>query len=143
MTSVSTIMYIDKLDDVVNKYADTYITNKIKMNSINVKSGTYIDFNKENNMEDPKFEVDSHVRISKYKNIFADGYAPNWHEDVFVIKKKNKFVGTFFGKILDKTNQKEFRIEKVINGKGDRLHVKWKDCDNSFNSLIDQKDIVI
>ena len=57
--------------------------------------------------------------------------------------KKKKFVGTFFEKILDKTNEKEFRIEKVINGKGDRLHVKWKDCDNSFNSLIDQKDIVI
>ena len=88
MTSISTIMYIDKLDDVVNKYTDTYITNKIKMNSINVKSGKYIDFNQENNMEDPKFEVDNHVRISKYKNIFANGYAPNWREDVFVFKKK-------------------------------------------------------
>ena len=133
MTSISTIIYIDKLDDVVNKYTDTYITNKIKMNSINVKSGTYIDFNKENKKQYFKFEADNHVRILKYKNIFAvkNGYAPNWYEDVFVIKKKKKIVGTFFEKKLHKTNQEEFRIERVINGKGD------------FNNWIDQKDIVI
>ena len=132
MTSVSTIMYIDKLDDVVNKYTDTYITNKIKMNSINVKSGTYIDFNKENKKQYFKFEAYNRVRILKYKNIFAvkNGYAPNWYEDVFVIKKKKKIVGTFFEKKLHKTNQEEFRIERVINGKGD------------FNNWIDQKDIV-
>ena len=132
MTSVSTIMYIDKLDDVVNKYADTYITNKTKMNFINVKSGTYIDFNKENKKQYFEFEAYNHVRILKYKNIFAvkNGYAPNWYEDVFVIKKK-KIVGTFFEKKLHKTNQEEFRIERVINGKGD------------FNNWIDQKDIVI
>ena len=90
MTSISTIMFIDKLDDIVNKYSDTYITNKIKMNSINVKSGTYIDFNKENKKQYFKFEAYNHVRILKYKNIFAvkNGYAPNWYEDVFVIKKK-------------------------------------------------------
>ena len=133
MTSISTIIYIDKLDDVVNKYADTYITNKIKMNSINVKSGTYIDFNKENKKQYFKFGAYNHVRILKHKNIFAvkNGYAPNWYEDVFVIKKKKKIVGTFFEKKLHKTNQEEFRIERVINGKGD------------FNNWIDQKDIVI
>ena len=132
MTSISTIIYIDKLDVVVNKYTDTYITNKIKMNSINVKSGTYIDFNKENKKQYFKFEAYNRVRILKYKNIFAvkNGYAPNWYEDVFVIKKKKKIVGTFFEKKLHKTNQEEFRIERVINGKGD------------FNNWIDQKDIV-
>ena len=98
MTSVSTIMYIDKLDDVVNKYADTYITNKAKMNSINVKSGTYIDFNKENKKEYFKFGAYNHVRILKHKNIFAvkNGYAPNWYEDVFVIKKKKQICGNVF-----------------------------------------------
>ena len=133
MTSISTIMFIDKLDDIVNKYSDTYITNKIKMNSINVKSGTYIDFNKENKKQYFKFEAYNRVRILKYKNIFAvkNGYAPNWYEDVFVIKKKKKIVGTFFEKKLHKTNQEEFRIERVIIGKGD------------FNNWIDQKDIVI
>ena len=112
MTSMSTIIYIDKLDDVVNKYTDTYITNKIKMNSINVKSDTYIDFNKENNMEDPKFEVDSHVRISKYKNIFADGYAPNWHEDVFVIKKKTNLWERFLGKYWIRQIKKNSELKK-------------------------------
>ena len=40
------------------------------------------------------------------------------------------------------TSQKEFRIEKVLNKKGDKLYVKWKGYDNSFNSWIDKKDIV-
>ena len=101
MTSVSTTMYIDKLDDVVNKYADTYITNKTKMNFINVKSGTYIDFNKENKKQYFEFEAYNHVRILKYKNIFAvkNGYAPNWYEDVFVIKKKKNCGNVFWEKI--------------------------------------------
>ena len=83
------------------------------MKPVDVKSSTYIDFNKQNNKEDPKFEVGDHVRISKYKNIFAKFYTPNWPEDVFVIKKvKNtvpwayvisdfngeKIVGTFYEK---------------------------------------------
>ena len=52
-----------------------------------VKSGTYVDFNKENNKEDPKFQVGDHVRILKHKNIFAKDYTPNRSEEVFVIKK--------------------------------------------------------
>ena len=48
---------------------------------------TYIDFEKELNAKDPKFKVGDYVRISEYKNIFAKGYAPNWSEEVFVIKK--------------------------------------------------------
>ena len=47
------------------------------MKLVDVNSGTYIDFDKKNNKEDPKFKVDNHVRISKYKNIFAKGYIPN------------------------------------------------------------------
>ena len=53
-----------------------------------------------------------------------------------------KIVGAFYEKELQKTNQKEFRIEKVIKRKGDKLPVKWKGYDDSFNSLIDKKDIV-
>ena len=56
------------------------------MNPIDVKSSTYIDFDKKNNKEDLKFNVGDHVRISKYKNIFAKVYVPNWPEDVCVIK---------------------------------------------------------
>ena len=66
-------MYIDKLTDIINKYNNTcYRT--IKMKLVDVKSNTHIDFNKENNKEDPKFEVGDHIGISKYKNIFATAY---------------------------------------------------------------------
>ena len=85
-----------------------------------------------NNKENPNFKVGDHVRISKFKIIFAKGYVPNWSEEVFVSKKaKNtvprtyiisdfngeEIVGTFYEIELQKTNQKEFKVEKVINEK--------------------------
>ena len=121
-----------------------------------VKNNTYIDFEKEVNNKDPKFKTGDHVRISKYKNIFAKRYMPNCCEEVFISKIKNtipwtyvindlngkEIIGTFYEKELQKTNQKEFRIEKVLKRKGDKLYVKWKGYDNSFNSWIDKKDLV-
>ena len=65
------------------------------MRPLDVSSGTYIAFNKENNKEDPKFEACDHARISKYKNIFAKLYAPNCFEDVFVIKKVNNYCAVY------------------------------------------------
>ena len=121
----------------------------IKTKPIDVKSNCYAEYNVDSNDKDHKFQVGDHVRISKYKNIFAKGYAPNWSEEVFVISKiKNivlwtyvindlnveNIIGTFYEKELQKTNQKEFRIEKVIKRKGNKLYVKWKGYDNSFNS---------
>ena len=119
-------MYIDKLDDIVNEYNNTY-HRTIKMKPVDVKDNTYIDFKEKFNDKDRKFKVLDHVRISKYKNIFAKGYTPNWSEEVFVIKKvKNtvpwtyvindlngeEIIGTFYEKELQKTNQQEFRFEK-------------------------------
>ena len=69
-------MYIDKLDDIVNKYSNTYHS-KIKLKPEDVKSSAYNDFHKENNKGDPKFEAGGKVRTLKYKNIFAKGYVPN------------------------------------------------------------------
>ena len=86
MTSVAKNVYIDKLDDTEDKYNNTYHTT-IKMKPIDVKDNTYINTNKETNDKDSKFKVSDRVRISKYKNIFAKGYTPNWSEEVFVIKK--------------------------------------------------------
>ena len=101
--------------------------------------------------------VGDYVRISKYKNILAKGCTPNCSEEVFVIKKVKSTVpwtwvisdligeeifGTFYEKELQKTIQKDFRVEKVIIRKGDKLYVKWKGYDNSFNTWIDKKDIV-
>ena len=127
------------------------------MKPVDVKNDTYIDFEKEVNDRDPKFKVGDHVRISKYTNIFAKGYMPNWLEEVFVIIKiKNtvlwtnvindlngeEIVGKFYEKELQKTNQKEFRTEKVIKRKGEKLYVKQEGYVNSFNSQIDKKDLV-
>ena len=90
------------------------------------------------------------------KIFFAKGYTPNWSEEVFVIKKvKNtvpwtyvindlngeESIGTFYEKKLQKTNQQKFRIEKVIKRKDDKIYVKWKGYDSSFNSWIDKKDL--
>ena len=82
---------------------------------------------------------------------------PNWLEEIFIIKKiKNtvpwtyvindlngeEIIGTFYENELQGTSQQEFRIENVLKKKGDKLYVKWKGYDNSFNSWIDRKDIV-
>ena len=66
------------------------------MESIDVKSTTYIDSSEKVNDKDPKFKVGDIVRISKYKNIFAKGYGPNWSEEVFVIKKVKNTVDIYY-----------------------------------------------
>ena len=153
MTSVSKNVYIDKVDDTVNKCNNTP-HKTIKMKPVDVNSSIHIDFSKENNKESPKFEVSDNVKIPKYKNTFVKVCVPYWSEEVFVIEKvKNtvpwayaisnlngeKIVGTFYEKELQKTNQKEIRDEKVIKRKGDKLYVKWRGYNNSFNSWIDKK----
>ena len=102
------------------------------MKPIDVKDNTYIDCIKEDRDKDPKFKVGDYVRISKYKNIFAKGYTPNWSEKVFVIKEvKNtvpwtyaindlnseEIIGTFHEKELQKTNQQVFKIKKSLKEK--------------------------
>ena len=84
MTSISKNVYIGKLDDIVNEYNNTK-HRTTKMKPIDVKDNTYIDFGKQVYDNDPIFKVGDHVRISKYKNIFAKGYTPNWSEEIFVI----------------------------------------------------------
>ena len=148
MTLVLKNEYIDKLDDIVDEFNNTY-HRTIKMKPVDVEYNTYIDLKKEVNDKYPKFKNGDHVRISKYKNIFAKWYTPNWSEEVFLVSKiKNtvpwtyvindingeEITGTFYEKELQKTNQKEFRIEKVIRRKDDKLYVKWKGYDNSFSS---------
>ena len=86
MTVVLQNVYINKLYDIVQKYNNTYhSTIKIKL----VMLSTYIDFNKENNNKYSEFKIGYIVRISKYKNISAEGCPPNWSEEVFVVKKVN------------------------------------------------------
>ena len=144
------------LDDLVNKYNNT-VHRTIKTKPIDVMSDSYTEYNEDSDEKDPKFKIGDHVRISKHKNIFAKGYTANWSKEVFVISKIRNTVpstsvisdlngelitGTFYEKELQKTSQKEYRIEKAIKRKGDKLCVKRKGYDNSFNSRIDKKDIV-
>ena len=124
MTFISKNVYINKLDNIVNEYNNTYHRN-IKMKPVDVTDNAYIDSvelhsNKKVNDKDPKLKVGDHVKISNYKNIFPKGYTPNWSEDVFVIKKvKNtvpwtyvindlnddEIIGIFNEKELQETNQ--------------------------------------
>ena len=156
MTAISKNVYFDVLNDIVNKYNNT-IHRTIKMKPIDVTDDYFAEYNEEFNKKGPKFKLGDHVRISKYKNIFAKGYVPNCSEEVFIVNKiKNtvpwtytisglngeQIIGSFYEKELQKTNQKEFRIEKTLKRKGDQLHVKWEGYDNSFNSWINKNDIV-
>ena len=154
MTSISKNVYIDKLDDIVNKYNNIYHST-IKMKPVDVKSSTYIDFSNEVNDKNPKFKIGTTVTILKYKKqkamlqiglkkflllqklkMLFRGHM------LLVILKAKKLLELFFEKELRKTNKKEFRVEKVIKRKGDKLYIKWKGYHSSFNSWIDKKDIV-
>ena len=86
VTAISKNVYFDVLDGIVDKYNNTY-HRTIKMKSVDVGDDSFAEFNKESNKINPKFKVGDHVRISKYKNIFTKGYAPNWSEKIFDIKK--------------------------------------------------------
>ena len=156
MRAVSKSVYFAVLGDIVNKYKNpVHRTTKIK--SIHVTSDSYAEYDEDSNEKDPKFKVGDRVIISKQKKKIAKGYTQIWPEEVFVVSKiKNTFPwtyvisdlngkpvnGAFYEKEFQKTNQQEFRIEKVIKRKGDKFYVKWKGYNNSFNSWIDKKGIV-
>ena len=86
MISITKNLFIDRLDDIVNRYNNTYHST-IKMKPVDVKPNTYIESSKEINNKNPKFKIGDAVRISKYKNIFAKDFTPNWFEENIVIKK--------------------------------------------------------
>ena len=112
------------------------------MKAVDVKDNTYID---KVNDKDPKFKVGDLVRSTKYKNIFAKGYSQNWSEEVFVIKQvKNTVPCTMISmmkKLLEHFMKKKYKrlIKKNLGQKkqlkkGDKLYVKWKGYNSSFNS---------
>ena len=101
LTSVSKNFYTDKLDDLVNKYNNTYHST-IKRKPINLKSSTYADSSKGISDKDPKFKIGNNVTISKYENASAKGYTPDWSEKDFVIKKvKNTVPWTYVSNDLN------------------------------------------
>ena len=160
MTAISKNVYFDVLDDIVDKYNNT-VHRTIKMKPIEVTDNYYAEYNEDpSNKKDPKFKVGDNVRISKYKNIFAKGYTPNWSEEVFVVSKIKNTVpwtyvisdlngepisGSFYEKELQKTSQEKFRMEKVLKRKGDKLYVKWKKFlkEKVINYMSNVKDTII
>ena len=96
------------------------------MKSADVKVGTYSDYDDQHNTKDPKFNVGDHVRSQKYKNMFTKGYTPNGLEEVFAITKVKKILYlehtlSVIEKEMQKTSQTEFRVEKAIKRRCDRV----------------------
>ena len=126
-TDTSKKVYIEKLDAIVNKYNNTY-NKAVIMKPVDVKDNTYIEFGQKSK-DKLKFQVSDHIRISKYKNIFAKGYTPNLSGEVSVIEKVKisvpwiyiisdlngeELVSTFYEKELQKTSQEELKTKKVL-----------------------------
>ena len=95
MTAISKNVYFDVLDNIVNKHKNT-VHRAIKIKPIDVTGDSYAKYNENPNEKDSKFKVGDHVRISKYKNIFAKGYTPNWPQELFskikLVKLKIEFL---------------------------------------------------
>ena len=130
MTNVSKNVYFNVLNDIVDKYNTAYYRT-IKIKPIDVKSDSFPEYNEESNEKYPKCKAGDHVRFSKYKNIFAKGYAPNESEEIFVINQiKNTVPWTYViselhgEEIIGSFYEKEFRIEKVIKTAEKKLNVK-------------------
>ena len=145
MTAILKNVYFNVLDDIVNKYNNT-VHRSIKMQPIDVTDDSYAEYNEDSNIKDPK--AGDHVRISKYQNIFAKGYTPNWSEEVFVVSKIKNAIPWIYvirdlnGEEITGSFYEKFGIEKVLKRKGNKLYVKWKGYDNSFNSWSDTKDLI-
>ena len=156
MTAISKNIYFDALDDIDTKYNKT-VHRATKVRPIDVTSDSFAEYNEDSNKINPKFKVGDHVRISKYKIFLLKDMLLISPEEIFIISKiKNavpwtyvisdlngkEIAGSFYEKELQRTNQKEFRIEKILTRKGDKSNVKWEGYNNSFNSWINKKDVV-
>ena len=136
MTSISKNVYIDKLDDIVYKCNSTVAI--IKMKPVDVKLNTSINSAKKLIIMILNLKL---VIFREYQNtkIFLKKVTLQIPLKKFLWLKKLK---TLFTKNnCKKTNQKEFRVQKLMKRKSNKLHVKWKGYDNSFNSWIDKKDL--
>ena len=120
MTAISKNVYFAVLDDIVDEHNNAY-HKTIKMKPVDVWDDYFAEYTEKSYEKDPKFKVGDHVRISKFKNVFAKGYTPYWSEEISAVKKvKNavpwtyiindlngeQIVGRFYEKELQKTNQK-------------------------------------
>ena len=106
MTATGKKGYYDVLDDVVNKYNNTEHST-IKMKPTDAKDNNKRVFIDEHNEKDSKFKIGDRVRISKFKNIFSKGYAPNWSSEIFIVDKVNDTIPCMY-------NLKDLNDEEII-----------------------------
>lgn len=161
----STRKYVDILDELVNRYNNTRHSS-IKMTPVEAskkKNESIVWGNLYGHSDSyrepitPKFSVGDRVRITKKKKTFEAGYTPRWTEEVFTISQVQytdpltykitdyngeEIQGTFYEQELQKTSQEIYRIEKVIRRQGNKSLVKWLGYPESFNSWVDNKDLV-
>ena len=117
MTATGKNVYYDVLDHIVNEYNNTKL-NTIKMKPKDVGNNNKRVYTDEHNEKDSRFKVGNRVRISKFKNIFAKGYTPNWSNEIFIVNKINdtipytynikdlngeEIIGSFYDRELQKT----------------------------------------
>ena len=159
----STRKYIGVLDEMVNKYNNTKhsaikMTPEAASERKNEKTVWMNLFGKElSHPVKPKFSVSDKVRITKKKKTFEKGYMPRWTEEIFTISEVqytdpptykikdmngDEIQGTFYEPELQLTNQQIFRIERVIQKRGNKAFVKWYGYPESFNSWIDNKELI-
>jgi len=163
LTANNTNKYIDVLDDFVEKYNNTRHSS-IKMtpveaskkeNEERVYRNLYQEF--ERRPIHAKFKTGDKVRILKKKGLFEKGFTPNWTEEVFTVSKIQRtnpvtykitdyngeeIQGTFYEQELQKTSQEVFRIENIVKKGKTRSLVKWKSYPESFDSWVDNKELI-
>ena len=159
----STFKYIDILQTFVGRYNNEF-HESIKMTPIKASKkknenlvwrNLYGDLKSAS--DEPKYAIGDKVRIVKKKSHFEKGYTPRWTEEVFTVSKiqytnpityriidfnNEEIEGTFYEEELQKSTQEVFRIEKIIKKKGKKSFVKWIGYNKSFNSWVDNKDLV-
>jgi len=163
LTANNTNKYIDVLDDFVERYNNTRHSS-IKMtpveaskkeNEVRVYRNLYPDITRRPMRA--KFKTGDKVRIQKKKGLFEKGFTSNWTEEVFTVSKiqrtnpvtykindlnDEEIQGTFYEQELQKRSQEVYRIEKIVKKDKTRSLVKWKGYPESFNSWVDNKDLI-
>jgi len=162
-TANSTRKYIDILDELVDQYNNTIHSSigmtpkeaSKKKNETKVWRNSYEA--KPAKRKSPKFKLGDKVRITRKKGIFEKGYTTRWTEEVFTVSEvrytdpitykivdynDEEIKGSFYEQELQKTTQEMFRIEKILRRKGDKSLVKWLGYPDSFNSWVDNDDLV-
>jgi len=155
-TANSTRKHVDILDKLVDRQNNT-VHSSIDMTPKEASvRNLYGNYTPQRRMT-PKFKVGDKVRITRKKGVFEKGYTARWTEEVFTVSEvryidpitykivdynNEEIKGSFYEQELQKATQELFRIEKIIKKKGNKSLVKWLGYPDTFNSWVDNSDLV-